>query len=240
VTEFTADLHIHTCLSPCAELEMAPTFIAEKAVRAGLDMIAVCDHNAAGNVLSVRSAGKERGLAVIGGMEITSREEVHVLGYFDNDADLYAVESIVQDNLPGENDQSVFGEQILLNENNEAVDMCNKLLIGATDLPLAAIIELIHQHSGLAVAAHIDRTSFSILSQLGFMPPGIQLDAVELRDTDQAVAGAEAFPAIRSSDAHRLAEIGTRVTRVQIETRSVHELGLALKGLDGRTLATQG
>ena len=100
-----ADLHLHTCLSPCADTQMQATAIVEQARKVGLDMIAICDHNSAENVAAVAKAGLREALPVIPGIEITSSEEVHILGLFRTERDLMGVQEVVYENLPGENSE---------------------------------------------------------------------------------------------------------------------------------------
>ena len=155
-----ADLHIHTCLSPCGEMDMTPAMIVEKALSKGLDVIGICDHNSSENVIAVKKAGEKRKLKVLGGMEITSKEEVHVLALFDEDKDLSELQNLVYENLNGENNEELFGYQLIVNEQDEIIDLNKKLLIGATDLTVEEIVEHIHSLNGLAVASHIDRERF--------------------------------------------------------------------------------
>ncbi len=111
-----ADLHLHTCLSPCADMQMQATAIVEQAIKVGLDVIAVCDHNSAENVAAVVKAGQREALPVIPGIEITSSEEVHILGLFKTEQDLMDVQQVVYENLPGENSEEAFGPQIIIDE----------------------------------------------------------------------------------------------------------------------------
>ena len=90
-----ADLHVHTCLSPCAGLDMSPLGVVQEALRKGLDLIGICDHNSAENVLAVKKAGRARGLTVLGGMEVASSEEAHFLVFFDDDDDLLRFQDVV-------------------------------------------------------------------------------------------------------------------------------------------------
>jgi PHP family Zn ribbon phosphoesterase len=232
-----ADLHIHTCLSPCGEPEMSPTKVARQAREKGLDLIAVCDHNSAENVEATTRAGRKVGLAVIGGMEITSREEVHVLGLFREPGPLNAAQQTVHDHLPGENDPDYFGEQLVMDEDDRVIGRQERLLIGATDLTLADVVRVIHDLEGIAIAAHVDRPSYSILSQLGFIPAGLRLDGVEISDRRPDGLGDE-LPVISSSDAHRLEEIGRRRTRFRLESPTAAEIALALKQVGGRSVLT--
>jgi len=237
VKELRADLHIHTCLSPCAEREMSPPAVVRTARERGLDLIAICDHNSAENVGAASRAAENTGLAVIGGMEISTREEVHVLGIFKDDDALGSAQEVVYHNLSGENDPEIFGEQLVMNEWGEVVRHNGRLLIGATGLSLKEVVWTIHQLGGVAIAAHVDRPRFSVISQLGFIPPGLGLDGVEVC-SDELPALPEDLAVVRSSDAHRPEEIGSRYTRFLVEGPTASEIGMALRRLEGRRILT--
>jgi predicted metal-dependent phosphoesterase TrpH len=111
-----ADLHIHTCLSPCGDMDMTPAMIVEKARSKGLNVIGICDHNSSENVAAVKKAGEKYSLKVLGGMEITSKEEVHILALFDEDKKLSELQEIVYENLKGVNDEEFFGYQLIVDE----------------------------------------------------------------------------------------------------------------------------
>ncbi len=239
--EYRADLHIHTILSPCTELtEMSPRAIVGKAHQIGLDFIAICDHNSCENVIPARKISLDVGLAVLAGIEIASKEEVHTLGLFDSEDEALKVQEIVYNNLPGENDEETFGYQVIVNEKDEVLEFNKKLLIGATTLTLEKIVELIHSFNGLAVAAHIDREGFSIIGQLGFIPPGLPLDALEISPRTSVEEAKSRFPQcndypiITSSDAHYLDDIGKSSTTFLMEEVSVREIKLALMSEKGR------
>ena len=214
---------------------MMPTAIVLKAKAMGLDIIAVTDHNIAGNVLAVQEAGKKEGLTVIGGMEICSEEEVHLLAYFDKTGDLLNMEEIVLNNLPGKNDPKTFGDQVFLDSSNKILGVSEKLLFGATTLTIDNIATLVHQNHGMIIASHVDREAFSIISQLGFIPEGIDLDGIEIVKPVEGSAGIMyGFPFICSSDAHYIEDIGKRTTSFRLETASVNEIILAVNARDGR------
>jgi predicted metal-dependent phosphoesterase TrpH len=217
---------------------MRPSTVVRRALGKGLDVIAICDHNSAENVEAVTRAADSAGLAVIGGMEITSREEVHVLGLFDDRDCLREAQNLVYDSLPGENDPDTFGEQYVMDEHDEVIRHNRRLLIGAATLTLDEVVQTIHGLGGIAIASHVDRPSFSVLSQLGFIPEGLGLDGVEV-----CSASAPAIPpgmaAIRSSDAHRPEEIGARSTRFLLERPTTEEIGLALHRRKGRKALEQ-
>lgn len=231
--EIRADLHIHTCLSPCAEKEMTPAAVVREACRKGLHLIAICDHNSVENVAAVKCAAENAGVAVIGGIEINTREEVHVLGIFDDDSALGKVQEVVYRNLNGENDPGTFGEQLVMNERGEVVRHNDRLLIGATGLSLEEAVRTIHRLGGIAIASHIDRPSYSVISQLGFIPADLGLDGVEVC-SEEVPDIPENLTVVRSSDAHRPEEIGSRYTRFLLEKPTVAEIGMALRRTQGR------
>lgn len=237
---FRADLHVHTCLSPCADSEMRPFAIVKQAKTRGLHVIAVCDHNSTRNVHAVRRAGQRQGLAVIGGMEVTSEEEVHILGLFDEEGSLRQMQRLVDENLTGENNPELFGRQWLCDENDEVVGQEARLLIGATALTVEEIVGSIHDLGGVAVPSHVDRPSFALLSQLGFVPEQLEIDAVEVSQRYSVAEARDRFPqirnypAIRCSDAHRLEEIGSASTAFTGLSPSANEFRRALLGEDER------
>ena len=239
--EYRADLHIHTILSPCTELtEMSPRAIVEQALQIGLDTIAVCDHNSCENVPALQSASRNTRLVAIAGIEVTSQEEVHVLGLFDREEDACKLQEVVYANLPGENDEETFGHQVVVNEEEEVVCFNKKLLIGATTLSLERIVDLIHSLNGLAVASHVDREAFSVIGQLGFIPPEVAFDALEFspRFTREEVTKrfpqTTEYPLITSSDAHHLDDIGKSSTTFLMKAVTLSEMKLAFESRDGR------
>lgn len=242
--KFKADLHIHTSLSPCAGEEMFPQRIIKQAKMNNLDIVGICDHNSAENVIATKKIGERGKIAVIGGIEATSQEEVHILALFDNVKELFEFQEIIYEKLSGFNDEKVFGKQLIINEANEVTGSNNRLLIGATSLSLQEIVQTICSLEGLIIASHIDRKSFSIIAQLGFIPEGLLLDALELspnyehrtssftgRRVNPELYG---FPLVTFSDAHFLKDIGKSFTIFLIEEASIGEIKKALSGEDGR------
>jgi len=242
VKRFCIDLHIHTCLSPCGELEMTPDSVVKKCIEKKIDVIAVCDHNSAENVKWIQKAALNSELIVLPGMEITTSEEVHILALFDSIDKVMNLQDYIYSNLlPGENDNDLFGMQVVANEKNEVEKIVHKLLIGGTTISLNKAIKKIHSLNGLAIPAHIDRESFSIIAQLGFIPDDMNADAVEVSyraDVDEIlkIPGVKRFPIIRSSDAHQLSEIGRVTTVIYIENVSVDEFKMAFSNEKGRRL----
>ena len=237
-----ADLHVHTCLSPCAGLEMSPRKIVAEAVRKGIRLLAVTDHNSAANVPAVAKAAEGSAVQVLAGMEVCSEEEVHVLALFDTQEKALDLQSLVYSRLAGRNDPEAFGLQVIANELDEVVSFEERLLIGAVSLPVGRIAEEIHKRDGIMIASHIDRESFSIVSQLGFIPAGLELDALELTehcsDTEARCRYSSYSGAVfvRNSDAHVLASLGTNTSEYLMESATFHELRKALNGADGRNV----
>jgi PHP family Zn ribbon phosphoesterase len=237
----SADLHVHTALSPCADGEMTPPAIVERALAEGLGMIAVCDHNSARNTAAVQEAAGAR-LAVLAGMEVTTVEECHVVGLFPDAAAAQAAGAEVGATLPPADDgyEAFFGEQQVLDASGAEVAREPLALATATTLDVDAAVALIHRHGGLAVAAHIDRRGFGVIAQLGFFPDEAGFDAVEVSRHVAAEADAEApfrthgLPLVHSSDAHYLTDIGAARSWVRCERPGFDELALALAGRDGR------
>lgn len=240
--ELAADLHIHTALSPCAAEEMTPPAIVEAAVRAGLDMIAICDHNSAGNVLAVQEAAAGS-LAVLAGIEITTAEEVHVLGWFPGAAQALKAARAVLRTLPrGRTPTRGFGVQRLMDSAGRTTGVERAMLSAASTFALSGALELVREHGGLAVASHVDRPSFSVLGQLGVMPQDARFDAIELSPAGCKSGRAKEFaelglPMVCSSDSHSLAEVGTAFSVLRVQEASFEEVALSLAGRDGREVA---
>lgn len=231
--KFRADLHIHTCLSPCAGLEMSPAAIAKQARMKEIDILGICDHNSAENVPAVIKAARRFKISVLAGMEVTSQEEVHILALFDNLDRALKLQGIVYKNLPGENDEKAFGVQAVVNEKGEVLRFNKKLLIGASTLSVDRVVQTIHSLNGLAIASHIDRERFSIIGQLGFIPEGLELDALEISpNTSYEEANKKfnfSYPLTFSSDAHRLDEIGKAVTTFLLKEGNAKEIKKAFR-----------
>ena len=240
IKAFRCDLHIHTCLSPCAELDMYPSALVRKALAEGLDVIAICDHNASENASAVIRAARGSLLTVLPGMEIASREEVHFLGLFESMDPLLELQGVIYRHLPGQNDEARFGCQAIVNELDEVEGFNDRLLIGATDLPLEDLVRHVHRLGGIAVASHIDRESFSVISQLGFLDPEIPFDALEVSRCSRLSDAREKYrelgkrAILTSSDAHRIEEIGTAFTDILLEKPTLWELKMAFASCEGR------
>lgn len=237
---FRCNLHLHTCLSPCGDLDMHPQAVVDECIGCGLDIIAVTDHNASENVIFVQRAAAGSGLVVLPGMELCTREEVHILAIFERLENLQALQGFVYENLRGRNDERAFGVQAIVNEFGEVEGFNDHLLIGATDIPIDRAVDMIHSLGGLAIASHIDRQAFGIIGQLGFVPREVQFDALEvsMRTTPEEVRrmypDIAMYTIIKSSDAHTLDHIATACTRMLLEEPCFQEVKMALGRQGGR------
>ncbi len=249
-----ADLHIHTVLSPCASRAMTPAAIVREAAARGVEVIAVCDHNTAGNVTAVAAAAArmDRGPFVIAGIEITTSEEVHVLGYFPSAESAVEAGRAVTERLPlwrplTSRTASVSRgprepDQQIVDAEGNVTGIEERMLAAASPYSLSETVDLIHSCGGLAIAAHMDRRSFSVPGQLGFLPPDVPFDGLEIsaagvsRGCEREFA-CHGITLISSSDSHFPTEIGTGITALDVESMSFDELALALRGSCGRGCA---
>lgn len=232
-----ADMHIHTCLSPCAEVTISPKRAVEKAYQAGLSMIFITDHNSIENAeAAMKTSVKYENLKVYPGIEVTSREEVHTLALFEDICSAADMQNELYRYLPPAFSEKEYCEQVIANEFDEVEGYCKKSLFSAADLSLENIVELIHKYKGLAVAAHIDRQSFSVISQLGFIPDNLMYDALEVSPNmtiEQAkTAYAEysnKYNFVKGSDSHWLDNIGTVYTEFEADNNSFSSFASYLK-----------
>ena len=238
--DYRADLHIHSCLSPCGDWEMSPRNIVRQSISKGMDIIALCDHNSIGNAAAAMQEGDRIGLTVLPGMEICSREEVHILAIFDKISDAESMQALVYENLPGTNQPEIFGHQVVADAEDLVICENEHMLIGATGLGLHELVKQTHHRGGLSIPSHIDRQAFSIIGQLGFLPDDLEIDAVEMSaraDRQTAAskyAGLDRFEVITSSDAHYLKDIGRASTVFRLAEPTLTEIRLALRTENGR------
>ena len=169
---FRADLHIHSALSPCGSLAMSPRRIVEEAKKAGLSLIAICDHNAGENGVYVRRLARDS-LTVLMGMEIQTSEEVEILALFPEEEPCLALQEELYALLPPiPNDPELFGDQVVVDENEEIVRTVDKLLLSPVPLSLEEVTRRVEARGGLVIPAHVDRVPGGLLGVLGLFPPG--------------------------------------------------------------------
>lgn len=228
------DLHIHSCLSPCASLEMSPRAIAQKAKACGIGGIALTDHNSARNAEAFAECCRREGVACLFGLEVCSAEEVHLLTIFDRVAEsVQMTEWVYESLIKRVNQPEVFGDQPVVNADEEIEDLEWRMLGTAARRTLVEIGEKAHALGGLFIAAHVDRPAFSVFSQLGVIMGTEGFDAMELSRTADADAPHElgswrtrtdGYALIRSSDSHNIDDVGLVWTEADLREFSVAEL----------------
>ena len=238
---FKADLHIHTVLSPCGDLMMSPANIVQQALKQQLDIIGITDHNSTRQCRAVAEEAIKAGLMVFTGAEVTTKEEVHCLAFFDTFDHLDAFQSYLDLHLPYiKNDPDLFGYQVVVNAAEEIVFEEERLLISGINKGIDEVEREVHRLKGLFIPAHINRPKYSLTSQLGFVPPDLKADAFELTkhiSTDEFIRN---FPYmknrtfIRNSDAHQPEDIGTTFTEYKMEAATFEEFSMALHRIEGR------
>ncbi len=244
---FKADMHIHTVLSPCGDLSMNPRNIVKAALKHNIHILAITDHNSTRMCRVIDEVAQEKGITVIPGVEITTREEAHCLAYFHNYEQVAQFQKYLEQHLPFmQNNPEKFGYQLVVDREDMIVDEIESLLINALDVSIDDIEKRVHEIGGVFIPAHVDRPKYSIISQLGFIPPDLQFNALELsRHTSPELFGRQyprysRFVFTQSSDAHFVENIGDAYTMYQIEKPTLEEIVLALKSQAGRSIQETG
>lgn len=209
------DFHIHSCLSPCGDEDMTPNNIVNMAALSGLNAIAVSDHNCVGNVRAAMEVARRVGITVIPGMEVETSEEVHILTLYPVIEAAEEAAKAVYKSLPDiKNRPDIFGEQIFTDAEDNIVGYEEKLLISPTTLSINDLFDIVKSVGGLFIPAHVDRHSYSVLTNLGFVPDDLDIKHIEVsRMTQDLEAYLAARPELskfgifRNSDAHNLADI---------------------------------
>ena len=232
--ELYYDFHIHSCLSPCGSDDMTPRNIAGMAALAGYNVIAVADHNSARNSKATAEAAEQLGLLVIPAMELITKEEVHVLCLLPDFNAAEQFDRYVYDRLPNiQNKANVFGRQLYMDADDRIVGEEGKLLISAADIGIYDICSLIKLYGGVAIPAHIDRPSFSLISNLGFYDADMRFPAVELTANCDSSAFKQAhnilLPHFVNSDAHALDQIPDAKNTIRVSRLCVKEIIKAIE-----------
>jgi len=229
-----ADLHIHSVLSPCARRDMLPHCIVLEALERGIDAIALTDHNACDNVAVTLELGGRFGLWVIPGIEIETREEIHLLSYFPTLELLASFNRVVEEHLlPIPLERDIWGEEWVIDEEGNVREKKTNLLAVPLSLSLEEVVQEVEHCGGVVIPAHVDRKSYSIISQLGFIPSGLSLKALEassFKEIEKMDSSLTRYALLSFSDAHALEEIGRRTTSFFVASRSFDEFLLALSG----------
>ena len=223
---FFADLHIHSCLSPCGDNDMTPGNILGMAVVKALEIVAISDHNAARNLPAAEKIAEAYGLLLVPAIEITTSEEVHMLGYFPDVQTAVDFGDMLKAHLPQKKNKPVFfGDQLVMNEDDEVIDREDALLIGATDLSLEDCAAKVRAVGGVPVPAHINRGSNGLLVNLGLMPSSPTFTTVEVwRHLPCPLEPMENKHVLHSSDAHYLQDIQEPEFSLRLPEKSVAAL----------------
>jgi len=243
---FRADLHIHTVLSPCADLEMTPRTIVEKAVKAGLHILGITDHNSTLNAEVVRQVGKEHGILVLMGAEVTTREEVHCLALFDDTEKRVAFQDFLDENsicIP--NPDGHFGYQPVVDADENILEMIPHFLTAALKRSIDEISRKVMELDGIFIPAHVNRQMNGLFAQLGFLPPHLHFDALGITgktisaDVRKQYRLNESITLVRNSDAHFPEQIGSSYSVFHIEEASFSEVRMALSCQNGRSVSIE-
>lgn len=237
------DLHIHSALSPCGGLEMTPPEVFKRAREVGLQALTIADHNTAENQKAFIQCAKEMNFLYLPGMEVQSKEDVHILCIFDTLEQVISLQELVYSHLPPlKNKKELFGQQVIVDQRGNIVGELEQMLLTATNISVDDIAIAVKKLGGLALPAHIDRPSFSLWSHLGFIPDYLGFIGVELtphlpRNKEQVeYIHKNNLGIMISSDAHWLNQLEGPQTFAYIEEFTVAELSLAIQRKKGRYL----
>ncbi|MHB8088636.1 MAG: PHP domain-containing protein [Anaerolineaceae bacterium] len=243
IKPFKSDLHVHTVLSPCAEVEMIPPLIVEYALDLGINLIAITDHNASANIEAVQRAARNTPLHVFPGMELQTREEVHTLCLFDTLEQIMLLQKLVSETLPPiKNDAEHFGEQFVVDETGEFIRREEQLLLVSSSLSLNDAWKVVTSLGGLFIPAHVNRKAFGLLESLGIVPTDIQLEALEISkhiNPSEAVIQfpqINGYPLIQDGDVHRLDEFNGKMT-LYLEKPTIEEIRMAIHKTNNRLIS---
>ena len=221
------DFHVHTCLSPCGDSDMTPNNIINMAIIKGLDAIAITDHNTYHNAEACIEAARGCNLTVIPGMEVETAEEIHVVTLFPDMNALSAFgEEISATMPPVKNKPEIFGEQIVMNSKDEFVRFEERYLLTACSLGIYEIFDKVIQLGGVPIVAHIDKSSYSVISSLGCIPDDIPISTVEIKNKNYLsdpgnAMSVKKYNTIHNSDAHYLWDISEKDNFLECESNDI-------------------
>jgi len=231
---YKADLHIHTVLSPCGSLEMSPQRIVDEALTKGLSIIAITDHNSTRQCRAVMEVGQEKGLWVIGGAEVNTREEIHCLTLFENLEKLELFQDYLDKYLPNiPNNPDKFGHQVWVDKDENIEGIEERTLLSGIEQSIEEVEQKVHSLGGLFIPAHIDRQMYSLIANLGFIPPSLKCDAIEVSanvkpDFFEINKIKNNYNIISNSDAHHPDQIGNRFTILKMKDTTFEDLKKAV------------
>lgn len=229
-----ADLHNHSCLSPCGSLDMSPRLIASRARERGVRLLALTDHNSSLNCPAFAAACRAEGILPVFGMEATVQEELHVLCLFGSLEAALAFSNDWYALLPPiPNDPARLGDQVFVDEEESIVGEVETYLGVAAEVPLDELGPKVAAYGGITVPAHVDRAAFSMTSQLGFVVDGpwAALECVRI----PTAIDTRGYPLTTSSDAHYPEHIARRPFPLDAEAADL--VGTGSSEVDAAALA---
>ena len=239
--EYRGDLHIHTVISPCGDLEMSPTNIVARAKEVGLNIIGIADHNCTKHAPLIRALAEKEGIFVLMGAEVTTREEAHCLTFFPDEDTLAQFQEYLEERLPHiPLIPDIFGYQVVVNEQEEILEELPYLLISGINASIEEVEQKVHRLGGLFIPAHMNRKRNSIISQLGFIPSDLHFDALEISKHITKAGFCQSYPYldgnvfIQSSDSHYIDGIGSVWTSFFLNELTFDEIRQALQSENGR------
>jgi len=246
MNEFRVDLHIHTVLSPCADLEMTPANIVERAKNTGLQIIGITDHNSTKNALLVKRLAEKEGIYVLTGAEVTTKEEVHCLAFFEFEDQLNQFQQFLDEQITIiPNPDGHFGYQPVVDENAQILELIPNYLAAALKSGINEVQQKVESLDGIFIPAHVDRPVNGLFSQLGFVPPELKFHALGIsglsseKDVRKHYVLDAGIALIRNSDAHYLQQIGEIYTRFWMEEINYSEIKMALNQQNNRFIEIQ-
>ncbi|MEG1887602.1 MAG: phosphoesterase [Oscillospiraceae bacterium] len=230
------DFHTHSCLSPCGDNDMTPSNLVNMSMLCGVEVLALTDHNTCLNCAAAMKVATAANMLFIPGMELTTSEEIHVVCLFPQLESAESFGEFVYKKLPDiKNRPEIFGDQLILNENDQLVGTIDKLLINATSIDIYSVVPLVESYGGFCLPAHIDKTSYSILSNLGFFPNDCGFTAAEISSKCDFDSLKSAHPEIsdlmifRDSDSHLLESLDFKSENINCREKTVFSVFEALR-----------
>ena len=231
---FRAELHCHTVLSPCASVEMIPPLIIREAVSKGINLLAIADHNSIENIQSVIEAADGSDVAILPGIELQTREEVHSICLFDTLSQIQDFFNEIDKTFPNiKNRSDFFGEQYVVDKTGDFIRKEDRLLITSSSLSLKNAIKIVQSNGGLLIPAHVNHTAYGLLPVLGFIPDDIDISVIEIskhldpKDAVRKYLQLQNYNLIQNGDAHFLEDI-IGFNQFLIEKPTIEEISFAL------------
>ena len=238
---YKADLHLHSVLSPCGDLHMSPNAVMKKACEKHLDLIAITDHNSIANCQVYHQVALKYGIDLLYGLEIQTAEEIHIITLFDDLDTATNFANIIYDSLlPVPNDPEFFGDQVVIDAEENIIKFEAKALINSSLLTLEEIVRIAEEHKAFIFPAHVDAPSYSIIGQLGIIPDNLKFHACGITAKADPQNLISIYPQlanytlIKNSDAHYLDDIGSGYTEFYLDSPTIGELKNACCNKHGR------